>query len=541
VQKQDTLDLTRHAELSLSYLTRMTDPKLGYLPYWRVNLEADPPEASHTRVDGSELPGSWVDAIILARQMTGSRQGEEAEAGLKEMLLSDYGDDGLHYHVTFPWCPARIANIHEQGYVLNGLVTCWLATEDPRVKQRIEGLIDGLLKIAACIERGYVYEPSKERRKSYYFPSDGITPDGYDFTLSAGRGKEHIFNGVVILPLVMYYEATGYEPACDLAEGLVDHIVSESREFGYDGRFIGHFHATMWVIGGILKYALLARDRRLIEMTRRVYEWAKQQGSSFGWFPEWVGTRPPRDERCEICCVADMVCLARLLAESVDDGYWEDVERFTRNHLVEGQVQSLPEREVRAQKDDTLQATYQDVRERAIGGYAAYSTPNDLAVSDRRIIGGCCGATGMRALFLAWDAIAQKRDGTVWINMALNRRTPWVDIESCHPYEGRLELVIHDAPKLRVRVPTWAGRRVTVSIDGTARPAEWEGNYLKLDGLERGQTAAITHPLSETTHTETIAEQEFTLCWRGATLVRISPEGSAVPLYQREHMRQSPD
>ena len=529
----DTLDLAQHAELSLNYLTEMADPELGYLPYWRVNLETDPPEASHCRPDCSELPGSWVDGIVLARQMTDSKQGIEAEAGLKEMLLSDYGADGLRYHASLPWCPVKHAVIHEQGYLLNGLVTWYTAAREPRVKETTERLIDSLLATAAHQGKSYTYELEETGTKSYYFPCDGITPDGWDFTMLTGRGKEHIFNGVMILPLVRYYEVSSYEPALDLAEGLINHIVGQTREFGHDGRFIGHFHATMWVVAGILRYGLVTDNPQLIELGRKVYDWARLQGSSFGWFPEWVGTRPPDEVDAETCCLADMIELAHMLAESCDDIYWDDVERFARNHLVESQLQSLPAREHETQKVETPQATYRDVGTRAIGGFAGGSWPNDFMSHGRRFIAGCCGATGARALFLAWDGIVQKRSDTVWVNMPLNRRTPWLDVFSHHPQEGKFRLLIHDAPKLRVRVPNWAAGRVSVYVDGSARLPEWQGNYLELNGLARGQEVVFLHPMRKEVSAEVVAGRKYAISWQGNTVMHISPPGKNVPLYLR--------
>ena len=533
MDKPDTLDLTHHAELSLNYLTRMVDPQLGYLPYWQVDLEADPPEAWHCRPDSSELPGSWVDGIVSARRMTGSKQGLEAEAGLKEMLLSDYGEDGLRYHASLPWCLVKHAVIHEQGYLLNGLVTWYVADREPRVKERIEHLVDGLLATAAHIEKSYTYELRKTGAKSYYFPCDGITPDGWDFTMLTGRGKEHIFNGVMILPLVRYYEASGYGPALDLAEGLINHIVGQTREFGHDGRFIGHFHATMWVVAGILRYGLVRDDPQLVELGRKVYDWARLQGSSFGWFPEWVGTRPPDEVGAETCCLADMVELAHMIAESCDDRYWDDVERFARNHLVESQLQRLPASEHKTQKADTEQHTYRDVGARAIGGFAGKNWPNDFIAHGRCFVAGCCGATGARALFLAWDGIVQKRDDTVWVNMPLNRRTPWLDLFSCHPQEGTLRLRIHDAPKLRVRMPNWSGGRVSVCVDGAPRLPEWRGSYLELNGLAPGQEVVLAHPMRNEDIAEVVAGRNYTVSWQGNTVMRIAPPGRNAPLYQR--------
>jgi hypothetical protein len=532
MDKPNTLDLTHHAELSLNYLTGMTDPRLGYLPYWRVNLEADPPEASHCRPDCSELPGSWVDAIVLARQMTGSKQGVEAEAGLKEMLLSDYGEDGLRYHASLPWCRVKHAVIHEQGYLLNGLVTWYTAEREPRVKETAERLIDGLLATAAHVGKSYTYELVETGTRRYYFPCDCITPDGWDFTMLTGRSKEHIFNGVMILPLVRYFETTGYEPALDLAEGLVNHIVRQ-HEFGHDGRFIGHFHATMWVVAGILRYGLATNNPQHIELGRKVYDWARDQGSSFGWFPEWVGTTPPEEMDAETCCLADMVELAHMLAESCDDRYWDDVERFARNHLVESQLQGLPPCEHETQKAETQQETYRDVAGRAIGGFAGSSWPNDFMAHGRRFIAGCCGATGARALFLAWDGIVQKRGDTVWVNMPLNRRTPWLDVLSQHPHEGKLRLLIHDAPKLQVRMPEWAGGRVSVHVDGNPVLPEWRGNYLELNGLSRGQEVVVVHALRTDVIAESVAGRNYTVSWRGNTVMRITPPGKNVPLYLR--------
>lgn len=62
---------------------------------------------------------------------------------------------------------------------------------------------------------------------------------------------------------------------------------------------------------------------------------------------------------------------------------------------------------------------------------------------------------------------------------------------------------------------------------------EWEGHYLKLDGLVKGQEVVVVHPMPRVMRTESVNGREFTVDWWGETAMQVSPEGRNAPFYQR--------
>ncbi len=534
--RPDTLDLCQRAKLSLGYLTNMVDPKLNYEPYWGVFFNDDPPHADHERWDSSELPGSWVDAIVLTRHMSGSKEGMEVEKALKELLLSYFDQDGLRYHAQHAWNSKVYSSMHELGFILNGLVTWYLETEDKKVRKTTDKLIKRLLEISIrkTAEMGMLI-PGEEETGCCYFPHEVYTRQGWELT----SNSIVLFNAAPLLALVRYYEQTNNQDALVLAEGLTNYLSSSdkrySRCFDYDGRFMGHFHATMWAVAGILRYGMVSEKKQIVRWAKKVYDWALRQGSTSGWFPEVVGIRDPKEETCETCCITDMIHIGIMLAKAGYEEYWSNVERFTRNQLIENQVSDLNQIKVsHRERRDTEKIAYERIRERALGGFWA-----DSSVSDRspyNMFGGCCCAMGARALFLVWDSIIEKRPQGVYVNLALNRDSQWLEVVSYRPYQGKVKLIIRDAPTVFIRIPEWAGERIGLYVDNKPGVIQWTGNYLKLDELTKGQEVTVTYPLKKEQKMERIGGREYELSWRGDTVISISPKGKVYPLYQRDHL-----
>src|SRR5207249_3763965 len=68
---------------------------------------------------------------------------------------------------------------------------------------------------------------------------------------------------------------------------------------------------------------------------------------------------------------------------------------------------------------------------------------------------GCCTGNSPVGLFDAWKSIVRYRDGQATVNLLLNRASPWVDVDSYLPYEGRIRLRNKTAKSLAVRIPGW--------------------------------------------------------------------------------------
>lgn len=541
----DTLNLQDHARLALNHLTRCLDDNMGYLPYFWVFLDSDPAEASHgLSWEFGDISGRYLDAMILARQMTGSQIGEKEERALKELLYSCLDkEDGLSYSRESPWSRHE-ADMFSQRSPMIALLDLYMLNEEPDARRSLDKLVKGLLRVAV------------HSNDYCYYPNETYTKNGWD--VDSGYG-EPAWYGVQILPLVRFYEVTGSRDALVLAKKLVNNVVYHCDAFADDGSFSGHTHSRMGTTAGVLRFGMATNKREYIEWAKRVYEWAKAQGTEFGWFPEVV--EPGRD--CETCAIVDMIDCAIMLAKAGYHKYWGDVERYARNQLVENQLRDVSWiRSVKGKREgefigpfnitlggktythvkaDIPSRLTDNVLERVKGGFAGWSAPNDwvgnVPLTKYKMM-NCCSGAGVRGLFLVWHNIVTTTPEGVFVNLSMTRDTKWVKIKSYRPYEGRLEIDVHSAPKVFVRVPEWAQRSdVRVLVNGTGRTVRWVGDYVKVSRLKHGDSVALTYPMrSRKTREIIIGGVKYVTEWKGDTVIRISPPGEEYPLYQREGM-----
>ena len=92
-----TLDLAERARLAINALTGMLNPNSDYQLYMLVKHMADPPVMVHRSSSDLNTVGKFLEVIPLARTMSGSKQGAEAERGLLLNTLRDQGPDGMLY------------------------------------------------------------------------------------------------------------------------------------------------------------------------------------------------------------------------------------------------------------------------------------------------------------------------------------------------------------------------------------------------------------------------------------------------------------
>jgi len=126
-------------------------------------------------------------------------------------------------------------------------------------------------------------------------------------------------------------------------------------------------------------------------------------------------------------------------------------------------------------------------------------------------------------------------DGIAQVNLLLNRASPWLDVDSCLPYEGKVVIRNKTAKRLYVRIPLWVNRKEVQCVNSVQTPSSWFGNYLIFDALGEEDVVTIEFPMVETTEKYTVRDQQFTCQFRGNTLVDISPrpEGAGYPLYTK--------
>ena len=354
-----------------------------------------------------------------------------------------------------------------------------------------------------------------------------------------------------------------------------------------DGHFLAmHFHSSTVALVATLEYALVTGNQELLEVVRRGYDFGKAYGDGLtGFFPEVTPVEPgvffwhihrkragmPLGNVCETCEVADMVVLALKMSRAGLGDYWEDVDHYVRNQFVEQQMlrtdwidttlraqlesadgQEFLQEQQRGEADGAWgsasrpftgppeMTSDEDVGERAVGSFAGWAAPNDFAPTFRQAtIMHCCTGKAVRALAYAWDAIVTgKEDGTARVNLILNRASPWLDVNSHLPYEGRVDLRIKAVNEVAVRLPEGTPRgEVRCQVNGTERRVRWDGNYVTVAGLKPEDRVTVTFPQQEGPVFRYIGENMYRLTLKGNTVIDIDPEGTIYPLYQRDHYR----
>ena len=393
-----------------------------------------------------------------------------------------------------------------------------------------------------------------------YFPTHGFYDNEYLRSCYSAKGwkdtsepsgekdgeEGSLFNHQDHIPGVLanWHRLTGNEDALNRSGELVRFLASPQFWSDYEAgdypsvvgqqhaHWTGHLHGHVNTLRAILEYALAVDDAQLKGFARDGYEWARQALlPRIGYF-DYQG-----------CATARMIGLAVKLSDAGIGDYWEDVDQYIRNHGVEMQI--TPDdadylaamSEGKPPPDGEPGTATENVFERAVGGFALWS--------DKSWVGLCCGTHGNMGLFYAWDGGLRHDDGTVRVNLLLNRASEWLDVHSYLPYEGKVVLRNKTATEVFVRVPLWVDKSaVRCAVDGNDRKPAWFGSYLRFRDLRPGESITVQFPMVETTEEWSVSqltwpgniigeEQVHTCRIRGNTLVEITPGLSpGSPLYR---------
>ncbi|MFN8007394.1 MAG: hypothetical protein U0V70_10295 [Terriglobia bacterium] len=572
----DTLDLAERARLGVSHFLNLISEKNDYEMYWGVNefypkrmnallgytlpqpwggnfKDYNPPAMTFNPTVLMACQGKAVEALAMLRLMSGSREGLELEAGMLRMMASNIGEDGVFYvpqtNGRRPWLGPEewrpYANTHGQARMMRAMIAWYQYTGNPYWKEHIDRLVDGIDRQLAVHKADYAYIPISGWLPQEYFRSCYLKGRGWKDTVEPENEKAgeegSLFNHQGHTPgaLSNWYRLSGNTQSLRLAGELVRFYTKPQFWADFKGgeypqtvgsehaHFQGHWHGYVNTLRAILEYAVAANDPRLMAFVRDGYEWARQSGlARIGMFADSQG-----------CACGRILGLAVKLTEAGVGDYWEDVDQYIRNHGTEmqftpadidhirevGQGKSAPPDHPSVRSDRVIEAT--------MGGFSSSRIP--LKVNS----GLCCCTHGNMGLFYAWDATLRHADGQVRVNLLLNRASPWLDVDSYLPYQGKVVLHNKSANEVWVRLPLWVDRQEVHCRGGdqAVHPA-WFGRYLRFEGVKRGETVTIEFPIAETTETWTappqgmplLAElpssgQRFTMKFRGNTLVELSP------------------
>lgn len=578
-QVPDTLDLAQMAELTIRGITNSIDPARDYKMFTRAYWNRRPPVGIFLYANDGASGSKQLEGLPLLRIVSGSTYNVDVDRGYMQTYLDATGKDGVAYWTpewyidpkTMPVFSGPHASVENEGRLILAMCMWYQHDGNPLWRTLIQKKITRLSALAIP-EEDYVYFSNRPYEIPMRRQCDGecsFTPDDTRETVKiGGRARledvnssihgygAHQYTFMLARSLCVYYRLTGYEPALDLAGRIIRGLLSQ-KPYTKDGQWLCyHFHANTACLLALAEYAVIVKDKELLELVRKSFEYGKLISDPLvGYFPEYVPGTPeytkiiptsigPATRTCETCEVADMIGLALKLTQAGVGDYWEEAERWTRNQFAENQL--TPEKFEVLQNKVISEGLFPEqpvcdwettAVERFIGTFAGIAAANDWGTVS---VPGCCTGNASRTIYWIWDSIITRNPDEVRVNLLLNRASPWVDVDSYLPYEGKVVLKIKQATHAAVRIPAWTERdRVVCKVGDKARSCSWNGAYLKLGGLQAGDIVVVMFPIpTYTTASRAIGDLSCKLTVKGNSVVEIVPRGEGCPLYQREHYKQ---
>ena len=522
----DTLDFQRHAELSLNALTRCTNPDADYSVYFYGKANRNPPILTDADVEPNptSFNGKFSEATLMMRQMTGLKINEQVDQVWRAKFLR------------------------------------WLAQSNPCLVGPDLGRLLAWLALIYQIEGDECYRQLGEKAIQQMLLQSKMVDDYRYFPGSSGtkpKDREIVNHSWTLQGIAHFYQVTGYLPAKQLGTEIAHYLKDHSGMFDANGRFLFyyqndghgnavHFHSNGNAMLAIAEMATMTGDQELAGFARQGYEYARTVGTPLvGFFPEYIpaysGQLPYID--CESCCIADMVLLALFLTKTGQSDYWDDIDRYVRNQLVENHMASGTWIEKYSTKlplspipDGT---TGDNVSERGVGSFSGWSSANEYLIDmNQPLVSACCTGNGSRAFYYIWQNMLSFNQGRLTINLMFNRASRWADINSYIPYDGRINVQIKENCDLELRLPEWVNPEETSgAVNSTPVKLSFSGRYARFGQVQRGDIATLSFPISERSMDTFIGDQIYSLTIKGNDVVDIHPSGILYPFYQRSHYR----
>jgi hypothetical protein len=567
----DTLDLAERARLAVHGLTSSLNERGDYSPYQHVMLNTYP-AALLTNVWGPRPHnpnwGKIAEATVLARQMCGS------EENLHFQRLSFNGMLASQFTRPTDWGTAVPAAV------------IGMAVMALEAQVRSAGNRDALRRWLGDLATALPPLATVEGDMAYFY--DG--PPDLSVTYSGVPG--HVWNTFVpgkIMWMLARHQ-TQYQGRDDVAELIrrmrnyllwsqklwVPETSIKAVHHADSAHFSGHIHGYTTALMGLSWYGIVAGDDRILQFVRDGYEYVRLFGlKRTGMFGE-------------ICQTSDMLFLAIRLSQLGIGDYWDDADHYIRNQLAENQLTdvdkvrgawaaapqyTLPEQTVYHAPiwpgDDPPpprelipdNESMDNVIERTLGLFLDSSSWASWIPKSSFMSTICGPGNGCKSLYYGWSSIVEYDNQQAQINLLLNRASPWLDIDSHLPYEGKVVIRNKQARRISVRVPGWVDTaRVDAVVDGRPHPLSWSGRYLVFDKVKADAVITVRFPVPETQESYTVhwhrdaflwmesnnpgpswipQANEVTIQFKGSTAIGISPgtDGGEYAYYQGSHYR----
>ena len=354
----DTLDIADRADFAIHGLSNMADPEWDYEIWIEALLRRNPPVLLHNFHDLNVAGDGFIEALTLMRAITDNNLNTDVDQGWMDSLLHMQGEDGLVYMpmANRPWANIgrewlkgkgdsgtsdQLASIHGQNGYIGAMALYYLITGEELWRERLERIINRMAELMVYKD-DYCYYPIMAAAPGASVSPDMGKPDPDCIHEAGGLCAGHL-----IQALCYAYRATNYKPALELAGKLAIYLKDHCGCYDLEGRFLGVAHTHMHVrsLSGLLEYGLLTENSNIIEFCRKSYAYARLTGHpTVGFFPSLPGpdaayydnsTRATLEPIMEGCSAADMVAVAIKLSQGGVGDYWDDADRYVRNHFSE--------------------------------------------------------------------------------------------------------------------------------------------------------------------------------------------------------------
>ncbi len=614
-----TLDLADRAELAINALTSCVDPEYDYEAYETgifyspsvmkqigkaMDLEGDEekfilaPLLMHTYHGYNGVHPKYMESMAMLRMVGGSQTNLHVEQRMVEVLLQMMGNDGLYYMAIEgrPWAlfdewgsfivqanppkeTAHLCALWPTGRALQALcVYAAREPDNPLWREYLDRSMEGLSNLMVEIDDwghfpGDLVFLDKDKERIRYAKSSygGAGETSVDENTPVTKGLNAVSLATTILyGTSRYYKISGSETAGNLSRRLAKYLLYHADVFGENGSFSHHYHLNTSNLLALLEYATAFDDREAMGLIVQSYEFAKSLGVPLvGYWPEsFPAPGKPIWEHMtnEGCAIGNMVALAVNLSQYGVADYWEDADRFIRNHLVEAQLTRAdwidgyarsidPDTEIlTAEKTESMfniqdLVSTRNVAQRCLGIYSTWSSINDWiffpGVAEKGMgWSGCCTGNGTRGIYYAWKGILDYRDGVFRVNLLMNRASEWADVNSHLPYVGRVDIDVKVNCDVQIRIPEWVEdiKSPMVVVNDQPRAYKVLGRYLDIGAVKAGDQVQLEFPMSQRVVELDVPFPKsnvphVTLTMKGNEVIDIHPKGKNNPLYQRDHFR----
>jgi hypothetical protein len=312
----------------------------------------------------------------------------------------------------------------------------------------------------------------------------------------------------------------------------------------------------------------------LVVNDRAMIQWAERG------LNQWLDLRDPDRTGIvlgtETCQIADMVQIGLMLSRSGAGDYWEIVDRLMRNSISSMQITEEDIKRYKAQpvcragdpENKTLFKPVTQVDPIPLNKPLppGFDQPDDATercrgawfagLNSRTDSIGCCNGRVPLAVYLTWDSIVEAQGEQLKVNLLMNRVSPWADIDSYLPYEGKVVIRMKtDQKDVLIRIPGWTDRDQTSCTLTTKDPfgatrvgkldlrwSEEHKGYLSLGNAAAGDQIEVEFPVKEYIQTARlpVTGNQVETCqitYRGNTVIDLSDKTTGYPLWTHEKYR----